>query len=355
VGYFGYHGVHGLVLNSNANAYGFGSLPSSVCASPPVPPCADARFSEVTEVDSNAISNYAGMVASFTHHFSRWSHGIFQANYTLGHALDEVSSSGGFIFTGASITTPQDPNNPRGSYGSADQDVRHSFNANYVWDVPLKQMFAGHGGDFFVQGWQVSGTVFARTGFPYTVVDFDSSGALVGNNYFGLLYAVPAGPLGSDLSCGKGAAFTNPVRPCQPAQVFADASMPSSQARFLQTGCLTGFNRGNLPGPSGPCSGPSVSLAQGRNRFRAPGYFNTDLTVMKSTKIPGREGLTLSIGLQFFNLFNHPNFGFPDPGVGSPTFGQIFNLEQPPTSILGSGFGGDASPRMIQVKTQLQF
>jgi hypothetical protein len=98
-----------------------------------------------------------------------------------------------------------------------------------------------------------------------------------------------------------------------------------------------------------------VSFAQGRNRFRGPGYFNTDFSIMKSTKLPGWENGILRVGFQFFNLFNHPNFGFPDPGLSSSTFGDIFSLDQPPTSILGSGLGANASPRMIQLKVELKF
>jgi hypothetical protein len=98
-----------------------------------------------------------------------------------------------------------------------------------------------------------------------------------------------------------------------------------------------------------------VNFAQGRDRFRGPGYFNTDFAVMKNTKIPRWESAELGIGFQFFNLFNHPNFGFPDTSSSDSTFGQIFNLEQPPTSIVGAGIGGDAAPRMIQLKVQLRF
>jgi hypothetical protein len=356
VGYFGYHGIHGLMLNPSVNAFGFGSFPATFCSSPPVPPCADLRFREVTEIDTNAASHYSGFVASFRHRFSRWSSGIFQANYTYGHALDEVSTSGQFIFSAASIPTAQDPKNLRGNYGSADQDVRHSLNANYVWDIPLKAVLGSHRVDRLVEGWQLSGTLFARTGFPYTVFDFEESGTLaMNNNYFSLLYAVPARPLGSDPQCGKSAAVTLNVHPCQPPQVLEDGFTPNPQARFLQSGCATAFNAGRLPGSAGPCDGPAVSFSQGRNRFRGPGYFSTDMTVMKNTVLPGWEKATLGIGLQLFNLFNHPNFGFPDAGLSSSTFGQIEGLEQPPTSILGSGFGGDASPRMIQVKIQLQF
>jgi hypothetical protein len=355
VSYSGYHGIHALIQDPNTNAFGFGSLPSGRCTNPPVPPCADSRFSQVTELDSVAVSNYNGMIMSLRRRFSRWGGGLFQANYTYGHALDEISSSGAVIFTSVSLTSAQDPNNLRGSYGSADHDVRHSFNANYVWAVPVKAALRGHGADVLVKGWQVSGTIFARTGFPYTVFDYVESGKLVQNNYFGLLYAVPTGPLSSGPPCGKSAAFTLDSKPCQPAQVLPDGMTPNPNARFLQATCETGFNAGNLPSTSGQCSGPAVVFAQGRNRFRGPAYFNTDFTIMKNTKVPGWEKAVLGIGFQFFNLLNHPNFGFPDPGLSSSVFGQIGYLEQPPTSILGSGFGGDAAPRMIQLKAQLQF
>lgn len=123
----------------------------------------------------------------------------------------------------------------------------------------------------------------------------------------------------------------------------------------MQTGCETGFNTGTLPGPKGPCSGPSVTFAQGRNRFRGPSYFNTDFAIMKNTKIPHWENGVLGIGFQFFNLFNHANFGFPDNVSSDAAFGQIFYQEQPPTSILGSGLNANVSARMIQLRVQLQF
>ena len=353
IGYFGNHGIHELVGNSSANAFGFGSFPVGLCSSPPVPPCADPRFSGVTEFTTPGVSNYNGMVASFQHHVRRLGRGLFEANYTLGHALDEISNGGLYGFTSRSLS-PQDPNNLRGSYGSADYDVRHSLNVSYVWELPLKAAIGGHGSDYLLEGWQVSGTLFARTGLPYTVVDYGEELNLSQNNFFGSIYAVPARRLSSQNSCGKGAAILLVPHPCQPPQVMADGS-PSPGALFVQTGCETGFNSGNLPGPSGPCGGASVSFAQGRNRFRGPAYFNSDFAILKNTKIPGSDHAVLGIGFQFFNFFNHPNFGFPDNISSDGTFGQISYMEQPPTSILGSGLGGDVSPRMIQLKVQLQF
>jgi hypothetical protein len=354
IGYFGHHGIHELVQNPSANAYGFGSLPASLCSSTPVPPCADPRFSEVTEYSSAAVSNYNGMVVSFRHQFSRWGNGLFQTNYTYGHAFDEVSNGGLFAFTFGSSLYPQDPNNLRGSYGPAEYDVRHSINANYVWELPVKVAFGGHGSDYLVKGWQVSGTVFARTGFPYTVFDNAESGFLAKDNYFGSIYAVPVGPLLANAACGEGAAIPLAPHPCLPPQVLTNGS-PNPDALFVQAQCETGFNSGHL-GPSGSCSsGPVVSFAQGRNRFRYPRYFNTDFSIMKNTNIPRWENAVLGVGFQFFNFFNHPNFSGPDNLVSDPGFGQIAYLEQPPTSILGNGFGGDVAPRMIQLKAQLRF
>jgi hypothetical protein len=368
IGYYGHHGIHEFLLNNSANAYcnPDGEILPSGAANPclgfrsslplAVP---DPRFSKVVEDSTNAVSNYNGSVVSFKHQFTRWSRGVIQANYTYGHAFDEISNGGVFGFTSVGFfqgvaVNPQDPKNLLGAYGPAEYDVRHSLNANYVWEVPIRAALRGRGPDYLVSGWQVSGTIFARTGFPYTVVDPVMSGKLAENNYSGLVYAVPAKPLGPGTSCGSGAAFPLAPRPCQSPQMLTDGT-PNPNANFVQAGCETAFNIGNLPGPSGPCSGPAVSFAQGRNHFRGPSYFNTDFAIMKNTKIPGWENASLGTGLQFFNLFNHPNFGFPDNFVSSPTLGQIFYLEQSPTSILGNGLGGDASPRMIQVKAQLQF
>lgn len=356
LGYFGHHGIHELFRDPNANAYGFGSLPTRQCGTPPVPPCSDPRFGEVEQWASQAVSNYNGLVASLRHQFSHWGNGLTQVNYTYGHALDEVSNNGVWSFTQGASLSSQDPANLRGAYGPADYDVRHSMNANYVWELPLKTFFRGHGPNALLNGWQVSGTFFARTGFPYTVFDNALSGNLQQNNYFGQVYAVPAGPLPKRTECGRSAAFGLNVHPCLPPQFFVrddGSTVPSPNALFVQSQCETDFNKGHLPSPSDPCGGPIAIFAQGRNRFRAPPYFNADLTLMKITKIPGWENGTLALGFQFFNVLNHPNFGTPDNWSSDPAFGLIFYGEQGPNGVLGNGNNGCS--RMIQLKAELRF
>ena len=358
IGYFGHHGIHELVGDPNTNAYGFGSLPATPCSSPPVPPCSDPRFAGVTQWSSRAISNYNGMVATYRHQFSGWGSGLVQLNYTYGHALDEVSNNGLVSFAAGSSLSPQDPSNLRGAYGNAEYDVRHSMNANYVWELPLKSALRGHGPDALLKGWQVSGTFFARTGLPYTVFDMALSGNLRQNNFFGSIYAVPAGPFPKSTACGGDAAFVRNTHPCLPPQYFVrpDGTIVlNPNALFVQATCEIGFNAGRLPIPGDPCGRRVVSFAQGRNRFRGPSYFNTDLAVMKNTKIPGWENGTLAIGFQFFNVLNHPNFGFPDNWSSDPTFGSIFYMEQSPSSILGTGLNAATAARMIQLRAELRF
>jgi hypothetical protein len=361
VGYFGHHGIHELVQNSAANAWGFGSLPASA---------PDPRFSQVTDLETVAVSNSNGMVASFKHRISRWSQGLLQINYTYGHAFDEVSNGGLSNFTLYATGSPQSPNNLRDAYGPADYDVRHSFNANYVWELPLKAALGGHGPSSLVDGWQVSGTFFAHTGFPYTVFDGALPLVLATRNYpaFGAIYAVPVGPLGRQPPCGVGAALTpsGAPQPCLPEELLFQpdgTATVNADAFFVQSGCETDFNRGHLPGPSGPCTGPEVSFAQGRNHFRGPGYFSTDFTIMKSTKIPHWENSELRIGFQFFNILNHANLGLPFIDSSTPLLGIIGYMAQSSTSLLGNaqsstsflGTNQNAAARMIQLKAELKF
>jgi hypothetical protein len=359
VGYFGHHGIHELVQNSAANAWGFGSLPASA---------PDPRFSQVTELETVAVSNYNGMVASFKHRMSRWSQGLLHINYTYGRAFDEVSNGGLFNFTLYGTLSPQNPRDLRGAYGPADYDVRHSLNASYVWELPIKAALRGHGPSSLMNGWQVSGAFFAHTGFPYTVFDDSLGESLAPKNYFGQIYAVPVGPLGSQPPCGADATFTpsGAAQPCLPEELLFPPNAPpmvNPDALFVQPGCETDFNRGHLPGRSGPCSGKEVSFAQGRNHFRGPGYFSTDFAIMKSTKVPRWDNSELRIGFQFFNILNHPNFGLPFIDSSTPVLGVIGYMAQSSTSLLGNaqsvtsflGTNQNGSARMIQLKAELKF
>lgn len=93
-----------------------------------------------------------------------------------------------------------------------------------------------------------------------------------------------------------------------------------------------------------------------RNQFRGPGWFDTDFNLMKGFRIPGTEAGQLQIGADAFNVLNHTNFLNPTFDVDNPNFGTIFApAASVPTSVFGSFLGGDASPRIMQLKASIQF
>ncbi len=136
-------------------------------------------------------------------------------------------------------------------------------------------------------------------------------------------------------------------------------------------GAVVGSTRANVVNPAIPhhCGtapyfgGPSTADfadptsfgGQRRNQFTGPGYFNTDLSVLKGFKVPGLESGKFQVGAQAYNVLSHPNFQNPDFNVSSPTFGSIVSPASTPTSVFGSFLGGDASPRIIQRKAVFQF
>lgn len=95
---------------------------------------------------------------------------------------------------------------------------------------------------------------------------------------------------------------------------------------------------------------------QRRNQFRGPGFFNTDLSLTKSTAVDlWGEGQKFVVGANSYNVLNHPNFDQPVNDVSNTQFGQIIVTVAPPTSVLGSGLAGDGSPRQIQLTAKFVF
>jgi hypothetical protein len=343
INYVGNHQIYGPIQNGGLNSYCNVSpiippnptVPApATCASDllnttgliglPLSPT-DPRFGTVTEVSSSNLANYNGITLSVKRRFSSLQ---FQANYTFSHALDMISNGGFLPFnfaTNENTSNPQDPFNfRRYNYGNADYDVRHNASLNYVWTTPKKKGWIG-----VVGNWTVSGTLFWRTGLPITAYDDNATSTLSGFNY-----AVTNGDsfFGTYLGSGPVVCTRNALStPClNPGNQFTGLDVPSGTP-------VTAF--GN----------------QRRNQVWGPHYFDTDLAVIKNFHVPINESSTLGVGLQFFNILNHPNFDQPDANVSSPTFGTIINTVSVPTSILGSFLGGDASPRLIQVKGTLTF
>jgi len=81
----------------------------------------------------------------------------------------------------------------------------------------------------------------------------------------------------------------------------------------------------------------------GRNVITGPSFNNTDLSVTKNAMIGDRTRVQLRT--EFFDLFNHTNFGAPGIVVGTPAFGQITSTRFPT--------GESGSSRQIQFAVKL--
>ncbi len=315
LGYVGNHGYHEPAQENSVN--GFNNPATSGIAFNGLPLAAPLpAFGPVNLIESSASSSYNGATVTLRH---REKFADVTVNYTYSHALDEISNGGFLPFNPGNSSYPEDPFNMKYNYGNADYDVRHNLTGNYVISPP-----AWHSLRTLTGSWQLSGTVFYHSGFPYSVTDDNTSSALSTENYQATLFADQLG-----------AQSTNH---CSTAAVYNFASGTGAPClKAAGFGSATGFGQGS------------------RNSFFGTQYFDTDFAVQKGFLVPRHDSAKFTVGAQFFNALNHPNFGNPVGNIDSPLFGLIDGTVSPPTSIFGFALGGDASSRVIQLKGTFQF
>ena len=316
VNYVGNYGYDILLTNPYLNAFCTTAVCGSAFTSLPTA-ATDSRVSTVLQLTNNGHSNYNGVVVSLQQNL--WNGLTFRLNYTYSHSLDNVSNGGVLPFSlNDTVINQIDPANPNLQYASSDYDARHQVSANYVWALPIKP--ANRLLNFVIGGWQISGTFFYRTGFPFSMLDGEQSLAFTPNNtlFEGLPEATVllAPTQGQPTSFGASCA----VRACFSTSSFATP---------------TDFN------------------AYARNAFRGPGYFNTDMNLLKSFSY--RERYRFEIGANFFNLLNHPNFQNPVNNNTNSAFGTINALAVPPTTPYGAFASAAEGMRIAQVFAKLFF
>ncbi|HLW97551.1 MAG TPA: carboxypeptidase regulatory-like domain-containing protein [Candidatus Acidoferrales bacterium] len=305
--YNGNHGIHELLSVGGYNAFGLAGFPAT-----PLNPL----FKSVTYFQPSGTSHYNGMTVSFQYRFGG---GALQANYMWSHAFDIGEGTG-------QTRTVLNPYSLASSISVADIDVRHYMDATYVWTLPIQKLIHTQSGALSraIEGWQVSGTIIARSGFPLNFTDTSLNSTLTADNYGG---ATPfANWSGAAIpSCNVPVYSGTTAVSCFPSGLFSKLS--KSSLMF-----------GNTP----------------RNVLIGPGYFDTDFALMKNFKI--WENWTLGIGAQAYNVLNHVNFSIPGTNINSSsTFGLITSTVGPSNSVYGSGLGADSSPRLLQIKAQVSF
>jgi Carboxypeptidase regulatory-like domain/TonB dependent receptor len=302
VGYFGSKGDH-LRVSRNLNQFVSGARPfPRLSTSSPILP--GSALGNITEVTSLGYSRYDGLWVTLN---KRFGGGLqFNGSYTLSKSKDTNSLNSQNVVV-------QDSTNIPGDYALSDFDARHRYVLSAIWELPFK-------GNRLVEGWQISLISQGQSGNPITAVtniaSFTGNANLRPDLIGDLRVVGQPDEWFSNTVC-------DPRIPgsCTSASVFALPVSPTGVFHF-----------GNLA----------------RDAIIGPSFFNTDLSLIKKTRIGGS---TLEFRAEAYNIFNHPNFGVGLPSrtasVGSTSFG-VLTATRLPT-------GDSGSARQIQFAMKLYF
>ncbi len=265
---------------------------------PQNPAFGGAVFSNITNQETSAHSNYNSLQVTIS---KRFSDGLyFQNAYTWSHCIDNASGL-------RSNTRWNDTDADR---GNCDQDIRHRNVASYIYELPLYKDQRGPLGKL-LGGWQLSGVTVFQTGTPFNITeptDRSLSGA------------------GSDRPdfLGGTVQFFDP-RNTDPANGGPNRSFNGTGGGTATAGTNPFFRRVGSGTTFATGAGRFGNL--GRNVFHGPGDVIVDVTLMKRTKVG--ENKTIEFRTEAFNVLNRANFGNPNGSIGSVNFGRITTTRDP--------------------------
>ena len=221
--------------------------------------------------------------------------------YTYSKAIDDSSGYGEQI----------NPVNSRLSRGLSAFNSTHNFVVSYSYRLPFDKL---GGPERLTKGWEISGITRFSTGLPVTLVETDDQ-SLLGTSFGGPI-TLPVDTMNFN---GGSVGITDPRK---------------SAGRFYFNPAA--FSQAVL-GSEGTAN---------RRFFHGPGVNDWDMALLKDTRLT--ERIDLQFRAEFFNIFNHTQFGQPsgiansfalDPtsGLNIPTgsFGQVNSAALPRIGQLG--------------------
>ena len=207
-------------------------------------------------------------------------------------------------------------------------DRTHRAVFTYVYDLPFMRDQKGVLGQI-AGGWQLSGITTFETGVPFTVANGADSNGFGGNND-----RPDFNPLGQ-----KGVrAVPNATSPT--GYVNPDANNAPIDPKTAQYIALA--------------AGSNRTGTAGRNTERTRGVNNFDFTVQKQFRLTERANLQFRT--EFFNLFNHPQYGSLSISPFAPaTAGPSANVITTPSGQFLQPQFGDGGGRVIRYLMKLTF
>jgi hypothetical protein len=273
-------------------------------------PTVNPNFLFIGFFDNSATSDYQALQVKFERRLSQGLQAL--VSYTWSHSIDIASTDAFATY----FNTPGFIANPSIDRGNSDFDIRNAFTAGATYNLPSPE--SNKFAHAALGGWSVDSFIFARTAPPVDVVG------------------------GYSFAAGTAIRYRPDVNPGVPLELYG-SQYPGGKA----------FNPAAFTAPP---TGEQGDL--GRNVLRGFGAWQADVAFQRQFHITEKVGLRFRG--EFFNIFNHPNFGPPTNDLTSPQFGYS---TQTLASSLGSGgpnggfnplyqIGG---PRSIQLALKLEF
>jgi hypothetical protein len=316
VGYVGNRGQHEAETINDINV----PTPAQVFANANAPRPLGTLLPNLGSVNwlaSEGISNYNGLQSSFQRRFAK---GLaFDANYTWGHALSDVT---GFSEEGMQGWSNANPNQIRAiDYGNAENDIRNRFALSLNYELPFKNFKGAE--KIVLGGWQINSIVAWQSGKNFSV----TNNAGYSNYASPLINGGPDRPnqLANPLVAG---AVSGNAGCSAPSKVHTNAAWFNPCAFQAQTIGTVGTTH--------------------RNSIYGPHFRHIDFSLFKD--FPVTEKLKVQFRAEAFNITNTPNFYMPNnvnsgPGtrLGNGSFAQISSTD--PNYV----------PRQLQFALKLKF
>jgi hypothetical protein len=212
-------------------------------------------------------------------------YGIYAlVSYTYSRSYDTGFSDGLGSLIGATYFPL--PNWQKLDWGLSQINLNNNFTASVIYQLPFGKGRKWGGNwngvtNALVGGWEATVIEHATSGFPVFVVDSDNTS-------------------GAGFTNGNFQSLIRPNMTCNPVLSHPTLSDWFNASCFSQP----------APGELGNAS---------RTPLSGPDFVNTDFSVIKHFALP-REGMRLDFRAEFFNLFNHPQYGAP----GGNNYGADF-------------------------------
>lgn len=224
---------------------------------------------------------------------------IARLTYVLAKGYDTADADP----TGTGNQQTANPLNPEGE--RAENQRRHTFRAFFAWDLPFFRDGSGWI-PALIGGWQLSGSILARTGRPLNVT------------------------LGRDWNF-DGVPGDRP-------DLVGEITYPRLD---LGDGQLLWFDPSAFALPGGGVDHNVFGTAP-RNAIFGPGEWNVDAALIKAFRVSGERRLELRF--EAYNLFNHANLADPVTNFQSADFGRILARR-----------GGSLGNRRVQLGVKVHF